>query len=338
MIGIYNSEELIGVLLLYSQFDDIVNKLKIYKYDTVVVLNAEDSKEIYQNNSYSKKFIDKYYVVNSNSEPYLERLMKQSGIDSLYEKWDKHFIRIKSNEHLISKYSISDINEVNKAQVFIFKSLDELDFDDINLIQNWYIVFTLIIILFSIFIVYYLYASYIIGNTSKENSTLLIINENLKEKTDQLDYNEKKIENLFNSQPNLMIMHNGFEVTEANKRFMGFFNRFGTFDGFKKNHKCVSELFEEYDAPNYIWEQYIDDTFWIDYILENPRKLYKVVMSIENRQGVQEAHHFIIKFNEIKYAGIVSERLIIVAFVDMTQDMVNYKSLEELSIKKEDNK
>jgi hypothetical protein len=155
-------------------------------------------------------------------------------------------------------------------------------------------------------------------------------------KTDEMEFNDKKLDNLFNMQPNLMIMHNGKEVTKGNKRFMGFFNRFGTLDGFKKKHKCVSEFFEEYNAPNYIWEQYIDGIFWVDYILKNPRRLYKMVMSIENREGKWEQHHFIIKLNEIKYAANVSERLIIIALVDMTQDMLNYKSLEELSKQNKD--
>jgi len=119
---------------------------------------------------------------------------------------------------------------------------------------------------------------------------------------------------------------------------MFFFKSIKSTKSIKKTHKCVSEFFEEYDAPNYIWKQHIDGIYWVDYILQNPRRLYKMVMSIENRQGVQEQHHFIIKLNEIKYAGIVSERLVIIALVDMTQDMKNYKSLEELSKIKEETK
>ncbi|MEA2017503.1 MAG: hypothetical protein U9N59_03550 [Campylobacterota bacterium] len=331
MIPIYDDKELLGIFISYFHFDDLVTKLKKSGYDAVVVLNKIDSSRVNHNRSHSKKFIDGYYIVNANIDSYLERVIREEDIDNFYKKWDKTYNATKSEEYLIIKYEIEDFLYKKKAQVFMFKPIEDINLDSILFIKNWYIIFSSMLIIISIFIIYYLYVKNSLSTANKENSSLIMINEDLKDKTDQLDYNEKKIENLFNSQPNLMIMHNGFEIIDANKRFMGFFNRFGTFDGFKKEHKCVSELFEEYDAPNYIWEQYIDGIFWIDYILENPRRLYKIVMSIENRQGEQEQHHFIVKLNEIKYAGIVSERLIIIALVDMTQDMKNYKTLEELS-------
>ncbi len=170
----------------------------------------------------------------------------------------------------------------------------------------------------------YFYTIARIKELNISNEELTVINEELKIKTDEMDFNDKKLDNLFNMQPNLMIMHNGKEVTKANQRFMGFFNRFGDFDGFKKNHKCVSELFEKYEAPNYIWEQYIEEEFWVDYILNHPRQLYKMVMSING-----DPHHFIIKLNELTYAKHVSERVLIIALVDMTQDLPNYKTLDE---------
>ncbi len=336
MVPIYNDKEFIGIFISYLHFDDLVTTLKKAGYDAVIILNKIDSKKVKHNRSHSKKFINHYYVVNVNSDSYLERILQEGNIESFYKTWDKTYTATKSKEYLISKYIIEDSFFRKKAQIFIFESFDNINLNSIEFMKNWYIIFTLMIIVIAIFIIYYLYIEDSISTVNKENSSLIMINEGLKDITDQLDYNEKKIENLFNSQPNLMIMHNGVEITEANKRFMGFFNRFGTFDGFKKDHKCVSEFFEKYDAPNYIWEQYIDGIFWVDYILENPRRLYKMVMSIENRQGKQEQHHFIIKLNEIKYAGLVSERLIIIALVDMTQDMKNYKSLEELSKSQEE--
>lgn len=335
MIPIYDHKKFLGIFISYFHFDDLVTKLKRSDYDAVIVLNKIDSSRVNNNRSHSKKFISDYYIVNANSDSYLERVIQEEGIESFYSKWDKIYRTINSEEYLITKYEIEDFFYKKKAQIFMFKPIKDINLDSIAFIKYKDILFTVMLIIISIFIIYYLYVKDSIATANKENSSLIMINEDLKDKTDQLDYNEKKVENLFNSQPNLMIMHNGFEITEANKRFMGFFHRFGTFDGFKKEHKCVSELFEEYDAPNYIWEQYIDGLFWIDYILQNPRRLYKIVMSTKNRQGEQEQHHFIVKLNEMKYAGVVSERLIIIALVDMTQDMKNYKTLEELSKIKE---
>lgn len=154
----------------------------------------------------------------------------------------------------------------------------------------------------------------------------------MKIKTNEMDFADKKTDNLFNMQPNLMLMHNGSEVTTANKRFMGFFNRFGDFTKFREEHKCVSELFVPYDAPNYISTSVVDGLFWIDYILANPRRMYKVVIPYKDSK-MEEPHHFIIKLNEVKYAKYVGERVIIIALVDMTQDLENYKTIEKKEIK-----
>ena len=89
-----------------------------------------------------------------------------------------------------------------------------------------------------------------------------------------------------------------------------------------------SELFEPYDAPNYISTPYIDGLFWIDYILKNPKRMYKIVMSYKDKR-IQVPHHFIIKLNEMEYARKVNDRLVIIALVDMTQDLQNYKTKDE---------
>ncbi len=333
-IPIYNKGTFLGLLVTYTHLDDFADTFKQQGFNSVIVLNQEDSKKVYQNQSYSKKFIDNHYVVNSNASSYLLRLIEQNGIKNFYKSWDDTFSDIISNEHIVLKFDLKGIDGSQKAQMLIFKLFDEIEYRGMELIQKWYIIVAILLIFLIAFITYYLYSNMKFKDLSRVNTSLVITNEDLKEKTDLLDYNEKKIENLFNSQPNLMFMHNGTEITSANKRFMGFFNRFGNFDGFKEKHKCVSELFEKYEAPNYIWEQYIEDVYWIDYILANPKRLYKVVISYKDDKN-DFAHHFIIKLNEMDYAGQVSERLVIIALVDITQDLKNYKSIEELNKKSE---
>ena len=330
LIPIYDNNEFIGIFVLHTTFDDIVSFMKKLNAEVVIVVNEKDSKKINQNQSFTKRFIDGHYIVNSNSVPYLERILQENETDKMYEKWEENFRVLESSEQLLTKYAMEDFYYRKKAKVFIFQNFDDIDISGLSIIKQWYIILAICLILASFFLIYYLVVSKINDLTKKENRSLILMNEDLKDKTDLLDYNEKKIENLFNAQPNLMIMHNGKEITQANKRFMGFFNRFGTFDGFKKEHKCVSELFEKFDAPNYIWNQNIEDIFWVDYIIRNPRRLYKTVMSIENRKGISEEHHFIIKLNEIKYSGNITDRVIVIALVDMTQDLPNYKSLDEL--------
>jgi chemotaxis protein CheY-P-specific phosphatase CheC/DNA-binding Lrp family transcriptional regulator len=325
-IPIYDNEDFLGLFGVNIHFDALVDIFSNEGFNSVIILNKDDSKKIFQEISYSKKFVGDCYVVNSNADDYLVKIIKNNLTDYCGKIWDENYKINESTDHLVTYYSIKDASGMEIAKAIIFKSIEQIDFEDLEFIEQTHIIATAIIIVLFGFLINYLYVVRAIKELKIENEELLHENNDLQTKTDEMDFNDKKLENLFNMQPNLMFMHNGREVTKANKRFMGFFNRFGTFDGFKKKHKCVSELFEEYKAPNYIWEQKIDNLFWIEYMLKNPRRLYKTVMSING-----EPHHFIIKFNEMEYAQHVAERLIIVALVDMTQDLVNYKTLDESS-------
>lgn len=325
-VPIYFKERFLGLFGVNIHFDSLVDTFAQEGFRTVILLNKLDSKNIFQEFSYSKKFIGDCYVVNGNAEDYLLKIIKNNMDEFCNGKWDHKFKVNGQTDQLLSRYSIKDESGKEIAQAMIFKSIDEIDFQDLGFFQNSHIVATITLLLLTAFFVNYFSILSRIKKLLLENEELIKVNAELKTKTDELDFNDKKLDNLFNMQPNLMFMHNGKELTKANQRFMGFFNRFGTFEGFKKKHKCVSELFEKYEAPNYIWEQYIQGEFWIDYMLNNPRRLYKTVMSING-----DPHHFIIKFNEMNYSKHVTERIIIVALVDMTQDLVNYKTLEESS-------
>lgn len=325
-IPISYKDRFLGLFGVNIHFDDIADTFLKEGFNTVILLNKEDSKNIVQNLSYSKKFVGDCYVVNLNAQNYLIKILKNNLEEYCNIQWNKKYLIDDLTDNLISRYVIKDESGKEVAQAIIFKPIDEIYFNDLTFFQNAHIVSTVLLILLTGFFINYFSTLTKFKKLNIENEELININHELTKKTDEMDFNDKKLDNLFNMQPNLMFMHNGKEVTKVNKRFMGFFNRFGTFEGFKKKHRCVSELFEKYEAPNYIWQQYIDGEFWIDYLLKNPRRLYKTVMSING-----DPHHFIIKFNELDYSKHVTERLIIVALVDMTQDLVNYKTLEESS-------
>jgi hypothetical protein len=328
-IPIYNKNEIIGFFGMNIQFDDMLEKFEAKGFKSIILLNTVDSKNINQEMSYSHKFIDDIYVVNKNADDYITKLIKQSGVETYFlSTWIKTYKIDESSGYLISKLKIKNIDGYPLANVFIFKNIDEIEMKNIDMIQKLHIATTLLVILFIAFILNFIYALSKTKLLGKDNRSLIVENEELIIKTNEMDFNDKKLENLFNMQPNLMIMHNGKEITQANKRFIGFFNRFETFEGFRQKHKCVSELFKEFNAPNYIHEQTIEGQFWIDYILSNPKRLYKVVIPYKDSK-VEKDHHFIIKLNEMTYAGKVDERLIIVALVDITQDLVNYKNFDK---------
>ena len=332
-IPVYHSGKFLGFFGVNMHFDSFVDIFTDGGFNSIILLNEKDSNLINQDVSYSNLFIDKCYVVNRNVDKYLVKVLKENNLNTFCKDWEKEYKVNRQSDHLISKYIIYDSNGVEKSTVFIFKSLDDIDLEDLEVMQDIHITATIVLIIVIGLIIIYLYSMKRMKEIDMENDELTVVNEELKVKTDEMDFNDKKMENMFNSQPNLMIMHNGTEVMQGNKRFMGFFNRFGDFAGFRKKHKCVSELFEKYEAPNYIYDQEIEGMFWVDYILANPKRLYKTVMSYRDSK-TNEPHHFIIKLNEMRYAKHVSERVIIIALVDMTQDLANYKTLGDTTHQK----
>lgn len=322
-IPIYEKDKFLGLFGVNLHFDALVEVFVETGFNSVILLNEVDSKKIVQDLSYSKKFVGECYVVNSNANNYLLKVLKQNGVDKFCENWDKTFMINEQSDHLVSKFIIKNSDNVPIAKAIIFKSIDEINFEDLSFLQKAHIISTILLILMLGFLVNYIYLLKRVKEIQVENSHLVVTNDELKVKTDELDYKQKELDNLFDNQPNLMFMHDGKVITKVNQRFIkGFFRRFGTFEGFRKKHKCVSELFEYYDGPNYICEQTINGKYWVDFILDDPRKLYKTVMSVDG-----DPHHFIIKLNEMGYNKQSADRSIIVALVDMTADWLYYNTL-----------
>lgn len=307
---IFNGE-LIGMVQLDYQLDRIAKELEKSAIKSMILLNEELSKQVDLNLSYSRNFIKERYVVNKNADKYYQKIVEQNRIIGSKEKSLVNEI----DGVIIVKQEIKS-SSGNKADLFLTKPIDLIDTSSLDFINSLFniITFTLIFI-YGLFI-YFIYSSYRNKEYILQNKKLLTENKELREVSDKLDYNEKKLSNLFNLQPNVMFISNGVDIVQVNRRFMGFFRRYKTFENFKRNHKDISELFEACDKPNYINDELIEGKYWLEYILENPKRLYKTVMSVDN-----EPHHFIIKVNEMDYVKNFQERYIVVAFVDITLDI-----------------
>lgn len=295
----------LGVAQIDFHFDHIAKMLEQENIKAVILLNKDLSQTVNLNLSYSRNFLKENYIVNKNADNYYIKILEQNEIDD--------------DIILVKKDLPSASNGI--AQVYLLKTVDDLDLSYANTLKNIIDISTVLLLLFYLFSVYLIFKSYQNRYFLHQNRELLEENKKLTELSDKLDFNEKKLSNLFNLQPNIMFISNGVDIIQVNKRFMGFFRRYKSFENFKKNHKDISELFEKSDNPNYISTPLIDDKYWLEYILENPKRLYKAIMSVDNEQ-----HHFIIKVNEMDYVKNFQERYIVVAFVDVTQD-VNEKTV-----------
>ncbi len=308
LIPVYDGN-LIGVAEINFTLDEIAIELNHYKLKLIILLNEKDSKKIDLNLSYSRAFLNNNYVVNKNSDKYYLKILEQSLVLK-HQSMDK-YIDYKGGVVIVKQPLNNGV-----ADAYIIKSFDDISLDKIDLLILLMNILTIMSIVIVGVILYNINMNIQNKYFANENKNLLEENKELRVLSEELDFNEKKLSNLFNLQPNIMFISNGVSIVQVNRRFMGFFRRYRTFENFKKEHTSIAELFESTDLPNYISGNLIDGKDWLEYILENPKKLYKAIMSVDDEQ-----HHFIIKVNEMDYVKNFQERYIVVAFVDITQDM-----------------
>lgn len=312
-------KELKGFVQLDFQLDKINIELNKDHIKSIIILNKQLSKLVDLNLSYSRNFINDHYIVNKNADNYYQKILEQNKI---IDTAKKSLINENEGVAIVKEQIISPNSSI--ADIYLIKPIETLDTSTLNFITKQFAIITfLLIFIYSVFI-YFIYISYRNNEYILQNKELLTENKKLRDISDQLDYNEKKLSNLFNLQPNIMFISNGVDIVQVNKRFMGFFRRYKSFENFKRHHKDISELFEPCDKANYIDEELIEGQYWLEYILENPKRLYKTVMSVDN-----EPHHFIIKVNEMDYVRNFQERFIVVAFVDVTQDVTEKNAIIE---------
>ena len=312
-------KEFIGVVQIDYRLDELIKQLDKKDIKALVLLNRSLSSVIDVNLSYSRNFIKERYVVNKNADKYYQKLLEQSN----FIKSNKESFIDKKDGLLITKKAIIADNKTIIGEIYLIKSIDNINLELTNSVKNFYDIITILLLVIYSLIIYFIHNSYQTRSFALENEKLLKDNMKLSILSDQLDYNEKKLSNLFNLQPNIMFISNGVDIVQVNKRFMGFFRRYKTFDNFKKHHKDISELFEPCENPNYISTELIEGKNWLEYILENPKRLYKTIMSVDNEQ-----HHFIIKVNEMDYVRNFQGRYIVVAFVDITQDVAQKEEIK----------
>ena len=157
IIPLYRNNEFIGVLEGITHFNSITEDLKNNdKVEPIILVNNRFTKQLEEKN-FTKIFLQDYYVANLTASKEIINYLK-------YENMNKFF---QENEYLIKDekliINIPIIEEgINLANILIFKNLDEIDISEINEFKKhsfYYLIFFLIFIYLSIFIIaYYLYS------------------------------------------------------------------------------------------------------------------------------------------------------------------------------------
>lgn len=126
------------------------------------------------------------------------------------------------------------------------------------------------------------------------------------------------------AQDNIVIVTDGFDMVDANKALLKFFDEYKSFEEFKAEHDCVCDFFIEIKGEDFIGGQYHKNKLWVEYILLNPHKQHHIAMM----KG-DVINYFLIKATKNFLDG--ENSIVIITLNNVTKEIESQKELKELN-------
>ena len=279
------NKNFLGALEVITHFDSIAEDLKRNSVDSLVVTDKKykDVLKYPINNT----FINDYYIANANANLELIDYVKSKNIERYINISDY----IIENNYLISKYNLYNKDDEKLAYILNFVKIKDIDLQIVKSFKIQMIMISVIafIILFFTFLIY-IYSKY------------------LKE----LKIQENKKQSILDSQSNMIIITNGKEMIDANKKLCEFFVDTNNLQEFKEKYTCICKKFIDMENDLYIIEKDYDGKTWAEFVLDNENENFRVAMKNEN----DEIKHFSVKASKSDL-----EDYMIATFSDITQEI-----------------
>ncbi|MEA3372280.1 MAG: PAS domain S-box protein [Campylobacterota bacterium] len=150
-----------------------------------------------------------------------------------------------------------------------------------------------------------------------ENDLRILVqaNELIEAKKHEIDLNRHHFQSVFEVMPNILITTDGEMIDKANPAMLKFVG-YETLDGFKNEHDCICDLFEE--GEGYL-QSVMNGVSWLEYMLANPMEIHKVCMISNGKRHrfivwakplkLDEKHRSVVSFTDITEFEEVRERL-----------------------------
>lgn len=297
-MGIYNlslkartpiygyKNEFFGVLEVISHLNSVIEDLKKDKIESIVLVNKDVNKVL--KSPISNIFINDYYVPHENANSYFVEYLKNNDVDKYFNMKDF----IVENGYLITNYNLFNEKNEKVASIINFYDLKNIDDSHISSIktQNILMIMIVLIVLFFILILY-LYTKY----------------------TNKIKSQEQKNRLILDSQSSIVIITNGENIIESNKKLIEFFNDCKNLEDFKTKYKCICKKFVNIEHENYLIDTKYNGRNWAEHALYNQNTDFKVAIYDAN----QNLKHFSLKVSQLK-----DDNLIIATFTDISQEIL----------------
>ncbi len=157
----------------------------------------------------------------------------------------------------------------------LFYDLDKVDLTDIYSFTNRIVLYTIIFIIFTIGIFYFLYISNYKKFITLTNRKLEL---QVRKRTKELRKEKEYIQTILDINPTIIMVTNGFNIIDANKRFFEFFE-FSSIKEFMKKHECICEYFNTLDDKEFPKDKIIDGMNWAKYLANNNDTVHSIVLT-----------------------------------------------------------
>jgi len=167
----------------------------------------------------------------------------------------------------------------------------------------------------------------IVKRVNKDSLELSHVNEDLEETLKKQEKQEKSIRAILDAQSNIIIVSDGVNMIDANLQLIKFFDKYKNFEEFKSENECICDFFET-NIPNdeYIIKKSYDGLPWLEYILANPKKNFKVIMKKNGRK-----HHFLVQAVKTVLDDNTGESVVILTLNNITAEITSQIKLASLN-------
>lgn len=139
----------------------------------------------------------------------------------------------------------------------------------------------------------------------------------------KIELQNTQMKAILNSEAVITILIEKGEIQIANKAFFEFFNTFKTLEEFKQHYGCISSLFEEIHDPSYICGPVYKHISWIEKIINNPEKNYKVCIKKD-----ATLHHFAIKIEKVRKK--FGNNSFVISLLDITNEITMRENIQTI--------
>jgi len=247
IVPIFNGSEILGVIEVISHFNSIAKQMKKFDINSIVVLDKKFSSKLKY--PFTNRFIDGYYIANLNVPEYLIKHFKKEGVQKHFTS--SYFV---DGAYISIAKELKSINGETLGFYIMNKKIENISTIGLDFFMFKGLAFGFLVLMVLATII---------------NFTMFYVNAKQK----------KYYKNIIDSSTNIMLINDKKNIINVNKMFFKYFYNYQTLEEFKRDYNCICDMFV--DDSDYI-QKNMNGLYWIDYLLKNSSKKYKVKIKYIN--------------------------------------------------------